>query len=157
MHRVSRTGSSLATSSRLRTSSRSTGSAAGTRCTASTPSTRSSPGGPSSDLLATGLPGSAGPTRVGRAHIPGAESPAAPGGTQPGLSWPTPGELDAAARDIAYAARMRSGRADETAGVRREGGPAPPLCLEKLQLLGPHPHRACEPAVDSFAGPRKRS
>ena len=39
-------------------------------------------------------------------------SPAAPGGTQPGLSWPTPGELDAAARHVAHAVRTRRGRAD---------------------------------------------
>src|SRR4051812_8443405 len=121
MRRVSLTGSSLVTSSRLRTSSGSTGSAAGTRCTASTPSTRSSPGGPSSDTLATGVPGSAGSTCVGRARIPAAESPAAPGGTQHGLSSPTPGELDVAAGDTAYAARMPSGRADEIAGVAYPG------------------------------------
>ena len=117
-HRVSRTRSSLATSLRRQTSSESTASLAGTRCTASMPSTSSSPGGPSSDMLATGLPGSAASTCVGPAHIPGAESQAAPEGTQPGLSWPTSGELDAAGRYVAHAVRTRSGRPDEIAGAK---------------------------------------
>src|SRR5512133_35589 len=82
-------------------------------------------------MLATGLPGSAASTCVGRAHTPGAGSPAAPGGTQPGRFWPTPVELDAAARDVAHArtklpalrvVRPRSACLQQSVAILGKGG-----------------------------------
>src|SRR6185437_7850014 len=49
---------------------------------------------------------------------------------QPGLSWPTSGELDAAGRGVADAVRARSGRAHEGPGNVCIG--SPPLAVRQL-------------------------